>query len=138
MGEIERLERKRDRLRAQLTKVGDIRLGSLFRRTRRCGKPTCACAQPDHPGHPGWFVSKSVGGKTVMAPVPDDESVLARVRGQLEEGRRFRALCEAFAQAGDELSKRRLRDPRTGTRAVPEKKGSKRRSKRKSKGKSKR
>lgn len=32
---------------------------------RRCGKPTCKCARPDHPGHgPYLYRTKTVAGKT--------------------------------------------------------------------------
>ena len=44
------LEAERDRLYAQLSRVGDFRRGSVSENWRRCGKPNCACAAPDHPG----------------------------------------------------------------------------------------
>jgi hypothetical protein len=45
------LEAERDRLYAQLAAVGDFRRKSVNENYRKCGKPNCACAQPDHPGH---------------------------------------------------------------------------------------
>ena len=45
------LEAERDRLYAQLSAVGDFRRGSVSENYRKCGKPNCGCAQPDHPGH---------------------------------------------------------------------------------------
>ena len=45
------LEAERDRLYTQLAGVGDFRRGSVSENYRRCGKPNCACAAPDHPGH---------------------------------------------------------------------------------------
>ena len=50
------LEAERDRLYAQLSVVGDFRRGSVSENYRRCGKPNCACAQPDHPGHGPRFL----------------------------------------------------------------------------------
>jgi len=50
------LEAERDRLYAQLSMVGDFRRGSVTENYRRCGKPNCACAQPDHPGHGPRFL----------------------------------------------------------------------------------
>ena len=50
------LEAVRERLYAQLTEVGDFRRGSVSENYRRCGKPNCACAQPDHPGHGPRFL----------------------------------------------------------------------------------
>ena len=48
---LDELERHRAELYAQLAGTGDFRPGSVNETWRRCGKPNCACAQPDHPGH---------------------------------------------------------------------------------------
>src|SRR5258705_6350682 len=56
------LEAERDRLYAQLSRVGDFRRGSVSENWRRCGKPNCACAAPDHPGHgPRFLWTRSAG-----------------------------------------------------------------------------
>ena len=47
---------ERDRLFAQLSMVGDFRRGSVSENWRRCGKPNCACAAPEHPGHGPRFL----------------------------------------------------------------------------------
>ena len=44
------LEAERDRLYAQLSRVGDFRRGSVSENWRKCGKPNCACAQPSSSG----------------------------------------------------------------------------------------
>jgi hypothetical protein len=41
---------ERDRLFAQLVALGDFRRWSVSENYRKCGKPNCACAQPDHAG----------------------------------------------------------------------------------------
>ena len=41
----EELEMRRSLLQEQLARVGDLRLGSLIHRYRRCGKPTCSCSR---------------------------------------------------------------------------------------------
>ena len=50
------LEGERDRLYAQLSAVGDFRRGSVSENYRKCGKPNCACAAADHPGHGPRFL----------------------------------------------------------------------------------
>ncbi len=101
------LEQRRSMLQEELARIGELRLGSLIYRYRRCGKPGCLCSDPKHPGHGGWIISKKVAGKTVMSTVPHDEQLPA-IRQQLEEGRRFWRLAHEFAEASDELSRRRL------------------------------
>ena len=75
------LEQQRSRLHAGLAAVGDFRPGSLSAVMRRCGKPTCVCADPAHPGHgPQHILTKKVAGKTVAvdgAPDPIKARLLA-------------------------------------------------------------
>ena len=58
------LESRRAGLFARLAAIGDFRRGSISENYRRCGKPNCACAQPDHPGHgPRWLWTRTVAGR---------------------------------------------------------------------------
>ena len=50
------LEAERDLLYARLAATGDFRRGSVSENYRRCGKPNCACARPDHVGHGPRFL----------------------------------------------------------------------------------
>ena len=57
------LESRRAGLYAGLAAIGDFRRGTVTENYRRCGKPNCACAQPDHPGHgPRWLWTRTVAG----------------------------------------------------------------------------
>ena len=87
----------------KLGQVGDFRRGSLNEVRRRCGKPNCACAAPDHPGHgPQYNLTRTVEGRTRarhLRPGPE----LEKVRREVGEYERFRdlvvqvteAICEA-------------------------------------------
>lgn len=114
----ENLEQRRAMLREQLYQVGELRLGSLIYRHRRCGKANCVCSNPEHEGHGGWVISKTVGGKTVMSTVPSEEQ-LDVVKQQLEEGRRFWKLAEEFAETSDELNRWRLSKQRLKRKRRP-------------------
>jgi len=120
----EQLEQRRSWLREQLNQIGSLRLGSLLFRYRKCGKPRCACADPQHRGHGVWLISKKVSGKTVMSTVPGEQQ-LPNVRQQLEEGRRFWKLAEEFAQISDELGRRGLTQEVAEARAAAKKGASK-------------
>ena len=63
--ELAGLERRREELYRELGQVGDFRRGWLNEVRRKCGKPGCGCAAPDHPGHgPQWNLTRKVGGRT--------------------------------------------------------------------------
>jgi hypothetical protein len=68
--------------------------GSLAQTHRRCGKPTCHCA--DGEGHPVWSLTFMAGGKKRVERVPDEW--VEQIRPLVEEGREFKqAVAEVFA-----------------------------------------
>jgi hypothetical protein len=88
--ELAELERRREELYRQLGQVGDFRRGSLNEVRRKCGKPNCACAAPDHPGHgPQYNLTRTVEGRTRARHVkPGPE--LEKIRREVGEYERFR------------------------------------------------
>ncbi len=63
-------QEKRDLLRT-FSQLGDLRPGSITGIVRRCGKPTCHCAQPDDPGHgPNLRLTYKAQGKTISEALP--------------------------------------------------------------------
>src|SRR5258707_1878464 len=59
------LEADRAKLFQQMQTLGDFRTGSISAVSRRCGKPTCHCAQPHDPGHdPQFHLTRKADGKT--------------------------------------------------------------------------
>jgi hypothetical protein len=113
------LEAERDRLYAQLSEVGDFRRGSVSENYRRCGKPNCACAQPDHPGHgPRFLWTRSARGRgTVGRQLAARE--VEKVRAEVARHGEFAAISEQLAEVNERICEAR---PVTGTDApsVPE------------------
>ena len=97
------LERQRAGLYEELSQVGDFRRGSLNEVWRRCGKANCACAQPGHPGHgPQYNLTRSAGGKTVarhLKPGPE----LEKIRREVAEYERFRALVGQVSEVNEAI-----------------------------------
>ena len=123
------LEAERDRLYAQLSMVGDFRRGSVTENWRRCGKPNCACAQPDHPGHgPRFLWTRAARGRgTVGRQLAAGE--VEKVRREVARHAQFTAISEQIAEVNEKICEAR---PVAGTDApsIPEgeKRGSSRRS----------
>ena len=68
--------------------------GSLALTHRRCGKPSCHCAQAE--GHPGWSLTFMVHGKKRVERIPDEW--VEQIRPLVEQGREFKdAVAEVFA-----------------------------------------
>jgi len=64
--EVQALLLQRDQLKAQLAAIGDMRLGSLVPRFRKCGKPSYHCAKEGDSGHgPSYSLTHAVAGRTI-------------------------------------------------------------------------
>ena len=92
---------------AELNSMQKFRLGSLFYRNRKCGKPKCACADKKHAGHGGWVIGKLSHGKHIMTTVA--ESQVPETRKLLEAGKRFWDICYCLADVTDELTRRNFK-----------------------------
>ena len=108
------LEAERDRLYSQLAAVGDFRRGSVSKNYRKCGKPGCACAQPDHPGHgPRFLWTRTARGRgTVGRQLTTGE--VAKVRREVARHAEFAAISEQIAEVNEKICEAR---PAAGTDA---------------------
>jgi hypothetical protein len=90
-------ERLRRRIRQLLTCLeipADGLPGSLALTHRRCGKPSCHCA--DGQGHPLWLLTFMLQGQKHVEHIPADW--VASVRPRVEQGRNFKdAVAEILA-----------------------------------------
>jgi hypothetical protein len=116
------LEAVRDRLYAQLSRVGDFRRGSVSENYRKCGKPNCACAAPDHPGHgPRFLWTRSAGRrKTTGRQLASAE--VAKVRREVARHTEFEVLSEQITEVNEKICEAR---PVTGAQTPPAPEGEK-------------
>jgi hypothetical protein len=123
------LEAERYRLYAQLSMVGDFRRGSVSENYRKCGKPNCACANPDHPGHgPRFLWTRSAGRrKTIGRQLAAAE--VEKVRREVARHAEFTATVEQIAEVNEMICEVR---PVAGTDAPSAPEGEKRGSSRRS------
>jgi hypothetical protein len=101
------LEAERDRLYAQLSAIGDFRRGSVSENYRKCGKPNCACAQPDHRGHgPRFLWTRTARGRgTVGRQLAAGE--VAKVRREVARHADFAAISGQIAQVSEKICEAR-------------------------------
>ena len=116
------LQAERDRLYAQLSAVGDFRRGSVSENWRKCGKPNCACAAPDHPGHgPRFLWTRSEGrrkriGRQLAAAEVD------KVRREIARHAEFSATIGQIVEVSEQICEAR---PAAGTESPPVPEGEK-------------
>src|SRR5580700_451162 len=110
---LQALRDRRDQLAASLARVEDLRPGFLTARFRRCGKPTCHCAQKDSLGHgPSYSLTHRVGGKTVTRVIPQGPAV-ERAKAQIAEYRRFRNLVRELIVVSEQICSAQVRNAET-------------------------
>lgn len=99
------LRRRRKTLLRLLPPLEQILRGSLIERYKRCGKPTCKCAQG--PGHgPKYYLSVScTGERPEMDYVP--QAQYEHVAQYLANYHRVRELLEELCAINRELLRRR-------------------------------
>jgi Family of unknown function (DUF6788) len=116
------LEAERDRLYAQLSTAGDFRRGSVSENWRKCGKPNCACAAADHPGHgPRFLWTRTARGRgTVGRQLAAAE--VAKVRREIARHAEFTAAVEQIVEVNERICEAR---PAAGTQAPPGPEGEK-------------
>jgi hypothetical protein len=104
---LSELEAVRERLKLQLSALGDLRPGSLVERYRKCGKPNCHCAQSDEPGHgPSWSLTRNVKGKTTTKIIPKE--FVPRTREQIEEYQHLRHLTSDLVEVNEKICDARI------------------------------
>jgi hypothetical protein len=94
-------------LMAAISSLHDMRPGSIVGAIRRCGKPTCHCAQPKDAGHgPSLRITHKQHGKTVTEALPTSAAV--RKAGQeIAEFRRFQQLSEELVEVSEQICRLR-------------------------------
>lgn len=116
---LTRLQARRAALLRTLAATGDMRRGSITEVYRSCGKPNCACAAPDHPGHgPYYAFTRKIDGKTKtlqLRPGP----VLDKLEREVACYHNFRATCERLIEVNEALCDARPVDGREAEKKTP-------------------
>ena len=125
---LDNLLHRRDALRQELGRIGDLRPGCLFSRFRKCGKANCRCARQCDPGHgPSWFLQRHVGKKIRQRSIP--AGAVGDTRRQVAECRRLQELTRELIEVNERICHLRLRaDQRAPAAEAPKKGASRRRS----------
>lgn len=104
-----RLWQRQRQLISSLKIPADALPGSLALAHRRCGKPSCHCA--DGEGHAYWSLTFMVAGKKRVESIP--EPWIDAVRQRVESGRDFKeALAELWVLNAEQFVRERKQQRR--------------------------
>ncbi len=116
------LETERSKLLQGFLGLGDLRPGCITAVARRCGKPSCHCAQPNDPGHdPQFRLTRRVAGKTVTETFPNP-AALQKAQQEVAEFHRFQTLSQELIALNGKICRLRPVEPKRGGWTEQEKK----------------
>jgi hypothetical protein len=128
---VQALETEREGILREMSRIGDMRKGSITEAFRRCGKSACACCGPDHPGHgPYYAFTTKVEGKTKTVQLRVGPR-LDKFQREVDAYKHFRALSEKLIETNQALCEARP-GPDQASQGSSLKKTSRRSSRRKS------
>ena len=93
------LQRRKKRLWNELRRYEDFLRGTVVLLKRRCTYPRCTACQEGE-GHPTWYLSRKVKGKTRLTYLSKEKLEVARCG--TEQYARLRALLEEIAEVNAE------------------------------------
>lgn len=103
------LERRIERIKQELTALGDLRPGSLSEQYNVCGNPTCRCKHnPPHKHGPYYQLSWTRKRRSKTRFV--GRSQLASVRAQMNNYQRLQSLVDEWLELAIELSDLKLKE----------------------------
>jgi hypothetical protein len=117
------LEAKRSEIQQKISRLGDMRSGSITTTGGRCGNSGCHCRKEGDPGHgPFYRLTRKVRGKTVTETFATPLA-LRKAQSEVAEFHRFRDLSQSLLDVNEAICRTR---PISDTLAAQEKKRSKR------------
>jgi hypothetical protein len=125
------LEIERSEIQMKISRLGDMRAGSITTTGGRCGNPGCHCRKDGDPGHgPFYRLTRKIEGKTVTETFATP-AALRKAQNEVAEFHRFRELTQTLLDVNEKICHARpVEDTLT-----PQEKKRRKRSGRKSKGK---
>ncbi|SRR5882762_7140454 len=101
------LEQQRSAVFEQMLRLPDFRSGSITATRGTCGKPTCRCHQPNHPGHgPNYRMTRKVKGKTITETFATPAE-LHKAQREVEAYHRFRQLAQELLEINERICRAR-------------------------------
>ena len=101
------LEKVREEVLKEISRVGDMRKGSITETYRCCGKPMCACQADAHAGHGPYFAfTTKVSGKTRTVQLRAG-SRLDKFQREVDTYRHFRALSDKLIEVNGSICEAR-------------------------------
>src|SRR5437667_7500601 len=116
------LEAGRAKLFQQMQTLDDFRLGSISVVVRRCGKPTCHCAQPNDRAMTRSSVSLAKRTAKTVTESFSTPAAFRKAQREVEEFHRFQTVSADLIAVNEKICRLRPAEPEQGAWTPQEKK----------------
>jgi hypothetical protein len=108
MLQLRKMEKRVEKIKIELQKVGEMRPGSLNTQLTVCGRPGCACQDPKKPKRHGPYYQLSYvhQGKSTTQFIQKD--LVTTVTQQLKNYKTFKALSSEWVDLALAIAKEKL------------------------------
>ena len=113
MTTLKSLEKKIEKIKQQITTLGDMHPGSLSKQFNICGNPKCRCKDPDNPKKHGPYYQLSFVHKGRSTSRFINKKFVAEVEKQLANYKKFKLLVDEWKELATELSKMRINEAKS-------------------------
>ncbi len=104
---LDELEQQRSSIFQEIVRLPDFRSGSITATRGTCGKPSCRCHQPRHPGHgPHFRLTRKQNGKTVTETFATPAERLKAQR-EVQAYHRFSRLAQQLLEVNEKICRAR-------------------------------
>jgi hypothetical protein len=101
------LEMQRADIQQHISRLSDMRAGSITTTGGRCGNSRCHCHEKDDPGHgPFHRLTRKVDGKTVTETF-STPAALRKAQNEIAEYHRFRELSHELLAVNEKICRAR-------------------------------
>ncbi|HOO03019.1 MAG TPA: hypothetical protein PLE76_09920 [Rectinema sp.] len=119
---LDELAEKKEVVLGEIANLAPFRPGSLEHVYRKCGKPSCHCAQPGARGHgPVWILTRKVNGKSVGKVIKED--AVESTQEQIQHYHQFQELIREYVETNVKICDKLLERPKTEGLSEAEKGG---------------
>lgn len=107
--QVEKMQKRIEKIKAELQLIGDMRPGSLNKQYTKCGRAGCRCQDPENPKRHGPYNQLSYvhRGKSTTQFIQNPR--LSAVKRQLANYKKFRALTTEWVDLALDLAKEKLK-----------------------------
>ena len=110
MATIKLLEKKIEKIKQQITALGDMHPGSLSKQFNICGNPKCRCKDPDNPKKHGPYYQLSFVHKGKSTSRFINKEYVTEVKRQLANYKKFKLFVNEWKELATDLSKIRINE----------------------------